>query len=314
MNRIPIGQFIRERRESMGITQEMLCGNICDVTTLSRIENGKAFPRNTTLHDFLERLGVPDSYYTVPMDEYENHIRLLRKEARARVVAFQKAAKTDRAARREEALSALQELEDLAEKDDFLTRQRVLSDRTTLGTPEGPYPVEKHRELLLEALGMTVSGFDISKIDDFRYTQEETELINKIAITYVLEGNRETAISIYRQLLDYIQENNQQLSRYSGQLTMIAFNYSRELGISGHYANALAIAELGRKTSVQYVYYQFLPGLLHIMAECQHYLGNDESSKELYCQAFNVYKAFEEWNDLETLKKDALEQLGYRFP
>lgn len=179
-----------------------------------------------------------------------------------------------------------------------------------LGTPAGPYPPVRERELLLEALQLTVSGFDVSRIDNFRYTQEETEIINKIAITYTMEGDRRTAIVVYRQLLSYIQENNQQLSRYANQLTLVAYNYARELDVDGQYDEAVRAAELGRKAAVQYGYYQFLPGLLHILAECWHYLGKDEKSKELYFQAFYVYKAYESRHGLEILKKDALEQLG----
>lgn len=313
MDRDPIGQFIRERRQAKGMSLEELSHDICNVSNLSKIELEGRIPRSSVLHQLLERLGEPDTYYTMPLDKYENQIRPLRKKARALVVAFGKATGEERSALREEALSALEKMEKVVEKDDLLTRQRILGDRVTLGTPAGPYPPARERELLLEALRLTVSGFDVSRIDNFRYTQEETGLINKIAITYVLEGDRKTAITIYKQLLSYIQENNQQLSRYANQLTLVAYNYARELDVDGQYDEAVRVAELGRKTAVQYGYHQALPGLLHIIAECQHYLGNDTESKELYLQAHYIYKAFEEWNDLEILKKDALEQLGLTF-
>lgn len=35
------GDVIRLTRQAVGMTQEMLCENICSVETLSRIENGK---------------------------------------------------------------------------------------------------------------------------------------------------------------------------------------------------------------------------------------------------------------------------------
>ena len=310
MDRIPIGQFIKERREAKGMNQEELCHDICSVTNLSKIELEGRIPRSSVLRQLLERLGESDTYYTVPMDEYENRIRPLRKKARALVVSFEKAMGEERSALREEALSALEEMEEMAEKDDLLTRQRILGDRVTLGTPAEPYPPAQERELLLEALRLTASGFDISRIDNFRYTQEETELINKIAITYTMEGNRKTAIAVYQQLLDYIQKNNQQLSRYANQLTLVTYNYARELDADGQYDEAVRVAELGRKAAVQYGYHQALPGLLHIIAECQHYLGNDTESKELYFQAYYLYKAFEERHGLESLKRDISEQLG----
>lgn len=314
MERIPIGRFIRERRTARGIPQEELCDGICDVTTLSRIENGKALPRNLTLHMLLERLGEPDHYYTVPMDEYENRIRPLRKEARTRVIAFGKAPMADKAARREEALSVLQELEELTEEDDFFTRQRILSDRVTLGTPEGPYPPAQQRELLLEALRLTVSDFDITRIDNFRYTQEETELINKIAITYVLEENRETAIFIYRQLLAYIQENNQQLARYSGQMTMVAYNLAREQMIDQQFEAAITTAELGRSACVKYGNHQLHPQLLAVLANCYAHLGDCQKSEKFYRQAYYVYEVFENLEGLTHLKNDARDTLKLELP
>lgn len=314
MERIPIGQFIRERRVEKGMTQEELCDGACDVATLSRIENGRIIPRNLTLHILLERLGVPDTYYTVPMDEYENRIRPLQKEARARVIAFGRADRVDRATRREEALAVLQELEGVVEENDHATRQNILRNRAILGTPEGSYPPAEQREMLLEALRLTAPGFEISKIDNFRYTQEETGLINQIAITYIMEGNRETAISIYRQILAYIQENNQQLSRCAGQLIMVTYNLSRELTAACHYEEAAHTAEIGRKACVKYGNYESLPQLLALLANCHAHLGHRQESERLYWQAYHVYVAFENAEGLIHLKNDANDTLGIQIP
>lgn len=314
MERIPIGQFIRERRLAKGMTQEELCHDICSVPNLSKIEAGIRLPGSIVLHGLLERLGEPDTYYTVPMDKYENKISPLRKEARALVVAFGKAMGEERVAIRENALTTLRELEELTAEDDYTTRQRILSDRVVLGTDKGPYPPEQRRELLLKALKLTVPKFDMTQINNFWYTQEETELINQIAVAYVMEGERKAAINIYRQLLYYIQKNNQQLSRYAGQLTMVTYNLARELTVNQCFEEATAIAEIGRKVCVKYDNHQLHPQFLAILANCHAHLGHKEVSTEFYWQAYYLYKAFEDFGNLEHLKEDAQDTLGLVLP
>ncbi|MDE6108608.1 MAG: hypothetical protein K2F83_08115, partial [Oscillospiraceae bacterium] len=230
-----------------------------------------------------------------------------------KVVAFIYADGADVFACGVEALKALDELEALASPLDPLTRQRIMRDRIVLGTPEGPYSSEEQRELLLEALHLTAPNFDPDNIEQFRYTQEETGLINQLAITYAQSGESHKAISIYRQLLHYIQKNNRQLSRYATQLTMVALNYAIELDRAGWYEDALEVAETGQKVCLEYDCHQFHPELLHVMAECFHFLDDNVESKRLYTQAYYLYTSFREKHNLERLIVDAQEQLGLAF-
>ena len=40
-----IGEFIKERRERLGVTQDELCEGICAPATMSRIESGGEFQK-----------------------------------------------------------------------------------------------------------------------------------------------------------------------------------------------------------------------------------------------------------------------------
>ena len=46
------------------------------------------------------------------------------------------------------------------------------------------------------------------------------------------------------------------------------------------------------------------------MAECYHFTGNDKKSRDLYLQAYGIYKAIGNERDLRLLEKDVREQLG----
>ena len=41
MKEIFLGEFIKQRRLELGLTQEQLCEGICEPMTISRIENGR---------------------------------------------------------------------------------------------------------------------------------------------------------------------------------------------------------------------------------------------------------------------------------
>ena len=312
MDKVYIGEIIREERIKQKISQEKLCEEICSPVTLSRLENGTQPPSYPKVKALLEKLGISDDLYRVVNNADELKAENLGKEIRAKVIAFEKAAGPEKEARRAEAWEATRRLEALA-GDEPSIRQRIVQDRCVLGTAQGPYSPAKQRALLTEALYLTVPKFDPARLDRFRYTQEEVSLINQIAVTYAWEGDSEQAIALYRQLLSYIQAHNQQLSRYANQLTMVASNYARELDVTGQYQEAVHIAELGRQTCVHYGEHQFHPEILHILAECTHFLGDDVRSRELYIQAHYLYTAFGEKTQDEILRKDAREQVGLMF-
>ena len=41
MKNVFLGEYIKQRRLDLGLTQEQLCDGICEPVTLSRLENGK---------------------------------------------------------------------------------------------------------------------------------------------------------------------------------------------------------------------------------------------------------------------------------
>ena len=52
-----IGNFIRQRRDELVITQDEPAEELCSVTTLSRLENCEQTPRSGTVRSLLQRQG-----------------------------------------------------------------------------------------------------------------------------------------------------------------------------------------------------------------------------------------------------------------
>lgn len=310
MEKIPIGQLFRAKREALGWNQARTCEGICSVPTLSRIENDDRMPSERHVRALMERLGIEDNRRLVPQSPYEDKLEDLQTEARARVIRFTQADPQSKPALREDALSAFRELEDFVDPDDLMARQRIIGDKLSLGMAEGPYGMEEAVSILLEAIRLTIPSFGLKQISSFRYTMEEAKLINQIAATYAQGEDWESALSIYRQLFTYLRDNMPHSSRCAGQQAMVAANYARELAVCERYEEAAAVAEEGRQVCVSYGRYQYLPVLLALLANCHAHLGNKEKSRKLYERTYALYDEFGEEKNLVYLRQDAMDTLG----
>ena len=71
MKNVFLGEYIKQRRLDLGLTQEQLCDGICEPMTLSRLENGKQTPSRNRINALLQRLGLPDDRYFALLSKNE---------------------------------------------------------------------------------------------------------------------------------------------------------------------------------------------------------------------------------------------------
>lgn len=310
MNEFRIGDYIKKRREELALSQEELCEGLCSASNLSRVENGQQDPSRRLAQQLLERLGLPEDRFTALWGQRDIAVASLAREIGNGMILFRRALDQDRPAMREALQQQLAELERVADPADRSIRQFVLSQSATLGTPEGPYPLQERLSMLLEALRLTQPRFDLEDFSHGRYSTEESKLINKIANTYTDLGDRKRAIDVYRQLLWCIEKNYKELSGYGGYFCLIAQNYAICLELEKYYQEAIEISEQGRKLSLKSGDYQFLPGFLAVQAECYFFLGNRAKSEELYRMAYYIYKAYEDEANLEIMRQEMKDHLN----
>ena len=296
MQEMLLGTYIRQNREAQGLTQKQLCEGICEPVTISRIENNQQTPSRSRAGALLQRLGLPDDRYFALLSKNEMEVSALQAEIVSCNVH----------GRRERGLELIAKLENIMEADDHITRQFILRSRVLLGD----YGFEERLDMLLEAIRLTVPRFALEEIESFLYSFDEIKIINQIGNAYAEAGQHKKAIDVYSRLLRYVQKHNSNITQSTGQLALVAYNYARELDICKLYEDAIELAELCRRTCVKYAHYQLLPGTLHIMAESYHFLGDDDKSRDLYLQAYAIYKAIGNERDLRFLEKDVREQLG----
>lgn len=296
MKEIFLGDYIRQKRIERGLSQQELCEGICDHGTLSRLENGRQTPSRNRIIALLQRLGLPDDRYFALLSREEEKIAGLQEKILSCNVHQEQ----------EQGLKLLEELENLADHDDQATQQFILRSKVLLGN----YSFEEQMDMLVRAIRMTVPQFELDKLEQFVYCFDEVKVINQIANAYSKAGQRKKAIGLYDRLLRYVQTHNLGITRSGGLIPLISHNYACELCVDKRYEDAIEIAEQGKQVCIDCGHYQFLPGLLYVKAECCHCVGDDEKSKDLYLQAYYIYRAINDTENLKRLLSDAKAQLG----
>ena len=314
MREILIGEYIRNRRLDLGLTQEQVCEGVCTAATLSRLEHSRQTPSRSIINALLNRLGLPDDRFFALLSDKEMKIDALRKNIRGDQILFEKATAENRPQLRELALAKLAELEQIIDADDTITLQYILSTKATFGKSDGPYGFQEQRDMLMEAIRLTLPRFDLQEINQFRYSIEEMTILNKIAVTYAQEGKKKEAAVIYDQLLQYIERNDLELPENLHHFCMIAHNYAINLGKEGKYKQAIEISERGQQIGIKYGNYLQLPGFLAIQAECYYFLGEKEKSASLYFQACYLYKAINDEHEYANIQQEMYNHLGLRLP
>lgn len=307
MRKYYIGELIKKRRKELHLTQEQLAEGICEAVTISRIENGYQTPSHHRLLALLQRLDLPEDKCYMLVSKNEMEISDLQTEIISSNVLRDSV----------RGLEKIQELEKIAEPDDALIRQFILRSKVLLGKLESgqvvPYEFEEKLKMLFDAIYMTAPNFDIEAIYEGLYSLDELKVINQIALVYSDSGQHKKAIDIYYQLLKYVKKHFQNILQSNGVLPLISLNYARELDLVGRYEEAVEIAEAGWKACVQYGQYSCLPSIIAIIAECYHFLNQDEKSMYYYKQAYYLLRAIDKQHGAESIKAEIQEYFGDQF-
>lgn len=197
MQNFLLGEYIRQRRLDLGLTQAEVCSGICEPITLSRLENGKQTPSRNRINAILQRLGLPDDRYYALLSPNELKIEALKKEIIGCNV-------TERI---EEGFDKIAQLEKIASADDPLIQQFILRSKVLLGRVDKRYSSKEQLEMLKQALQLTVPRFNLWEIEKFLYTTDEIKIINQIAIVYSDIGDNKKAAEIYYQVLRYMRKH-----------------------------------------------------------------------------------------------------------
>lgn len=171
----------------------------------------------------------------------------------------------------------------MVEPTDKITQQFILRSKALAYFPED-YPAS--RDLLFQALSLTLPDFDFDHISDYLLGIEEVKILNQLANSYSEAGDRRFAIHIYRQLFEDPRKQLLNTEAKVSLVIMLAYNYSRLLGLERRYEEEIEIATIGQRACIQYNRCQLLGGLLLNIAYAQHGLGQDNECKANLLDAY----------------------------
>lgn len=194
MGTYAVGEVIRRTRESLGMTQEELCDGICDVVTLSRIENGRNTPSRANFELLMERMGRSGKKYLPFVRSGDIRDHLLREELERLVSIFDY----------QRAKHVLDKLTQHLEKEDTVNYQYILRMQAAIEYRLGLISVSERRNLLEKALQCTGCTFTKRKWKNGNMTEQEIGIICNIAMTYMEEEQYEKSIEILENLKRYL--------------------------------------------------------------------------------------------------------------
>ncbi len=192
---IPIslfGNYLQNKREQMGITQENLCKGICNRRLLAGIESGKMVPDSMLLDALLERLGVGEENYEhyLEIEDYE------RWEAGMKILNAIVYENWNEATKY---LETYRNRQNFDEQNKF-EEQFVLSMHALLRRYAGAEAAEL-REIYRKAIALTMPDIEYQSVADMVLSLKELNLLLEFE-QYRQEGARKER---YLEIMNYVE-------------------------------------------------------------------------------------------------------------
>lgn len=249
-----IGEFIKYRRIKLGVSQTELCRGICNVGTISRIENGEHLPRNEVLERILQRLG----YSGKVLDGF-----LTQKDFKTAQI-IQQAKNLYSFGKTNEAMALINSLNGNCEGLRIQDRQFCDRLETVYLNSKGAITTEQALKRFIGILERSTGRLDFNNLPMI-VSFEEMHILNNIAVCYARTGRIDTAIKILyhtkricdRNIFDYYESMKS--------LPEILYNLSKCLGLNGRYDESIFICEHSIETSKMTGWLRFLPQTMHVL-------------------------------------------------
>ena len=191
-------EMVRLTRIAKGITQEELCFGICDVSTLSKMENGHFKIKQSTYHKLMEKMGrLPEKRYAI----------LVGKDGRISEdrIEWERAYKNQDYEQAEQYLRKMQE----STGNNLLTRQYIARAEALLNYRLRRIDVEELISQLEEVIRMTVPEYEkyLQQEKVFPFVKEELLALMSLGNVYCEKGECEQSIQIYEKILKCLNAN-----------------------------------------------------------------------------------------------------------
>ena len=237
-----VGEVFRNLRKENDIKQEELMYYTdrkrfsMVPETVSRIENGHRNISEKTWENYLKQLKKEIKFYASRVESEDYEVQELRHEL-GRNIKLREPKK---------ARDILLKLENKVEIMNTYNIQYIQMERLILDSLENKIAGRAYREALIKVLQLTVNNYDLLEKEEKIYgflNRNEITILNNIAVSYENEQDYDNAVTWYKKLLNYFEE--QYLLSGSIDYTMIFTNYVNALGSGGKFMESTKQARRG---------------------------------------------------------------------
>lgn len=266
-----IGDVIKKRRKMFGLSQIELSNEICDVKTLSRIENGQVKPHVIKTELILKRLNLSGQFYSdnIIFKNYETFA--LARETTSELI------KNNYLLAKEKLL----ELSPLLDLDDKINLQYIKQKQVLLKHFLNKSTVQEKLDSLLEVLQITIP-YEVLFDKKAKYlTKKELILINNIITCYdnlgqIAEKNR------LIDVLKYYFTDNDKKTIYFSAYTFSYLNVSSICGNSNDFQKSnLILYNLLKENSDNNYFNEILNIVYDLLWNIYTETGKDISEEKL---------------------------------
>ncbi len=282
-----IGDMVFESRTARGYSQEEISFGICATSSLSRIENSGQIPGRKIFEALMQRLGISDSLYSAYISKDEMEICKLIQELAWSLerLEFHKSEKI------------IEELEPMLGRNSNLEKQYISFAKANIYLYK-TNDHEKFFEMLLEAIRMTMEDFEPGKgIERRLLTFHEITILDNIAIELYNGGKKEEGLKLLYELKGYMETHIIDEEEKARKYPLIIYNITTRLGAMEMHKDVYKLCDQAILFCVEHNKLVVLPYLLTNMASAAAELGMLGQAKELFEQAFTLFKV---------CKKDAI--------
>lgn len=232
MSNYNMGQFIKLRRNELKVSQSELCRGICNVGTLSRIENGEQVPKSDILRMLLERLGYSDFAFDVLMPE---------KDYKAAQTAY-RARQLYNLGKKKEAKEHVDNIDNNYDGLRLQDRQFCDNMQTTFLYEKGDITTEQALKNYIGILERSSGRFSLDALPTVLYFEEINHL-NCISACYARLGRMDISINMLYHMKRVLESNIVDEFEYLRAMPGILYNLSKYLGLSKRYDESIEISE-----------------------------------------------------------------------
>ena len=294
------GEYIRLIRKQIGMSQDILAGNIMNRSTLSKVENGLQAISQHKFKLLMTRMGK--SLHNVPLfllDGKNEEIHLVMDELDTVLSRRQYV-------QAEELIKKLEDL--LQDSDDAIQQQYLLLVKVALLSQKQQLTPET-LNLLEKALNLGITGFKETDIKTYYLTGQDIKAINLLALYYQKNGATKKAIKILEQLENNLSKNLIDKVEKGQHYPLVAYNLGKYYRDVGNFHKSLVISECGLACCKESNSFFFSPLLTMNKIHCLFEQGDFADCQKLIKEVYYTFSNFGLERECQMVTKYAEEKL-----